>query len=809
MRLHRVRLLNFRQHADTDIEFGPGITGIIGPNGSGKTTILEAIAWVLYGTSAARGSKDSIRWNRAPARARVRCEVEFSFGAHEYRVVRGLYQAELYQDRASSPIANSQKEVSGKVQRLLGMSRDEFFNTYFTGQKQLAVMAAMGPTERGKFLSRVLGYDRLKVAQDRLREERSRLNGELSGLERGMADRAEIDRERDESLRRVEEARAAVSRIMEVREAAAQRLSTDGPGWIRVVELRERLLALEAERRVAEHRVEEERRVFQRLDRELADSLAAQDKLKRISGTLEEVAPLRDDLRRLDQEGRAAGRRRSLTGQIGEVRRQSGRLTDSIKDMGDVPSALDSLRRALADARRTLARAQEEEEKTQTRWVRDRQEAETKRQTLRDQYVDLVKHRDSIIQAGPEGSCPTCSRPLGSEYETVRATLERQLEEIQINGKYFKRRVKQLASEPPDVIAAQEARARASELVEQAAREVAHHEALLTRADDQMREVERLESRAERLAEQIAGLPDSYDPIRHDQVRERLKELEPVVEEATRLQVRAERAQQLVKEAAIAESELTERESAVKRLVHTIDAIGFSEDEFANARKRYDDAQAAVRDAELELAVAKGDLKAAEASLEAAERRLAEWAERADRIGKLRSEIKLHDELDRALHDLRTELNAKMRPELSELASAFLTDLTDGRYHELELDENYQITILEDGVPKPVISGGEEDVTNLVLRLAISQMVAERAGQPLSLLVLDEILGTLDEQRQHNVVELLRKLADRFPQVILITHVESARENVDRALRLSLDTDRGASVVTEDTGISSGEDAAA
>ena len=36
MRLRSLRLTNFRQHADTSIEFGPGITGIIGPNGTGQ-----------------------------------------------------------------------------------------------------------------------------------------------------------------------------------------------------------------------------------------------------------------------------------------------------------------------------------------------------------------------------------------------------------------------------------------------------------------------------------------------------------------------------------------------------------------------------------------------------------------------------------------------------------------------------------------------------------------------------------------------------------------------------------------------------
>ena len=78
MRLVRLRLLNFRQHADTAIEFGPGLTGIIGPNGAGKTTILEAIAWAIYGSAAARGTNDTIRFARAPGRSRV--EVELVFG---------------------------------------------------------------------------------------------------------------------------------------------------------------------------------------------------------------------------------------------------------------------------------------------------------------------------------------------------------------------------------------------------------------------------------------------------------------------------------------------------------------------------------------------------------------------------------------------------------------------------------------------------------------------------------------------------------------------------------------------------------
>ena len=117
------------------------------------------------------------------------------------------------------------------------------------------------------------------------------------------------------------------------------------------------------------------------------------------------------------------------------------------------------------------------------------------------------------------------------------------------------------------------------------------------------------------------------------------------------------------------------------------------------------------------------------------------------------------------------------------------------------------LALVPAGGSETALSGGEEDVVNLALRLAISQMIAERAGQPLSLLVLDEILGSLDEERRGLVVELLRALADRFPQVILITHVEPMLEEFDRVLRVTYDASRGVSVVQDEA--AGGEDVAA
>src|SRR4029079_2563953 len=231
MQINRIRLVNFRQHENTEIELGPGLTGIVGPNGAGKTTILEAIAWAMYGMPAARGNRETLRRRGAPPRARVEVEVDFTLGAHHYRILRSLNQAELYQDGDAAPVAYRLGSVTERVTRLLGMTRDEFFNTYFTGQKDLAVMAAMSAPERAQFLSRVLGYERLRAAQDRLREKRSALRARVDALRAGLPDLTELEEAEQRADQRLARAREVEALAARSSEAAEQRLAEIRPRW--------------------------------------------------------------------------------------------------------------------------------------------------------------------------------------------------------------------------------------------------------------------------------------------------------------------------------------------------------------------------------------------------------------------------------------------------------------------------------------------------------------------------------------------------------------------------------------------------
>jgi exonuclease SbcC len=294
MQIDRIHLRNFRQHEDTELEFGAGLTGIIGPNGAGKTTILEAIAWAMYGMPAARGSRDTIRRRGAGPRERVEVEVDFTLGAHRYRIARSLGGAQLFQDGDVSPIANSLGSVTERVTRLLGMSREEFFNTYFTGQKELAVMAAMSAPERAQFLSRVLGYDRIRAAQERLKEKRSALRARLDALRASLGDPAELEAGEVRARERRAAAAAAESATAEVWAGVERRLAELRPRAERLGQLREAALHLEAEIRVADHEASSAELRVGGLQRQVAEAEAAGTRLVEVAAHLAPLPAMRN-----------------------------------------------------------------------------------------------------------------------------------------------------------------------------------------------------------------------------------------------------------------------------------------------------------------------------------------------------------------------------------------------------------------------------------------------------------------------------------------------------------------------------------
>jgi len=134
---------------------------------------------------------------------------------------------------------------------------------------------------------------------------------------------------------------------------------------------------------------------------------------------------------------------------------------------------------------------------------------------------------------------------------------------------------------------------------------------------------------------------------------------------------------------------------------------------------------------------------------------------------------------------------------LSDYASEFLRSITDRKYGTLELDENYDVFIYDEGTPYEInrFSGGEEDLANLCLRLAISAVVSERSAIQTNFIILDEIFASQDALRKRNIITALSGLSKKLRQIFLITHIEEVKDYMEYVLRVTED-EEGVSWVT-------------
>ncbi|HSG81055.1 MAG TPA: SMC family ATPase [Gemmatimonadota bacterium] len=799
MRLLSLTLTNFRQHAHTELDFRPGLTGIIGPNGAGKTTILEAIAWAVYGTDALRGTKDTLRFNRAPGRSTVSAKLEFELRGERLRVLRTPRGAELFKADAEEPIAAGATEVTRQLTRRLGMTRREFYNTYFTGQKELQFLAAMKPAERARFLSQVLGYERLRDAQDLVAEQRKILRGQVEELTRTLGDPEKLKADLDAAEERLRSATSALAEAEGRQTAAAGAFADVEPLWTDLQTRRERSKDLQQQLMVAETRLAGALEDQKKAGAELEELSEAAEQLARLRSDVAPLTDLRAEEARLRELADADSRRRNLEKQLDEQRQRVTAIARRITEQEEKSQARDELKEKLAEQEATYERLEKEREEAASHWQGDKQEVAAQLRILLDQAKELEEKVGQLEKEGPDGACPTCQRPLGAEYENVLRLVRDQYESVVQDGKWYRKREKQLAAESPELVAAREHVSEAREAQERLVSQLADAESALSQVASLRSEKETEEVRARKLAGDIAATPEGYDAARHAEVRESLTRLSELEKQVTKVETRLEQQPKL--KASLAEAQEEERQirDQVAELERSRAELDFAEDEYRAVGERFEQVRVALEAARLNVAEVGKEQEGAREALDAARRRWKEYQQLKRTIGERERALRLHNDLTRALGELRHELNDRVRPELSEIASVFLTELTDGRYNRLDIGKDYQVVVLDDGEEKPVISGGEEDLANLVLRLAISQMIADRAGQTLSLLIFDEVFGGLDDQRRESVVHLLQRLQDRFEQVVLITHIESIREGMDQVMRVTYDDSSGTSLVRDES----------
>ncbi len=186
MQLISLRISNFRVIRSAELRFPDAVCGIIGRNGAGKSSLVEAISWALYGNQAARTGRDEIKAQFAAADEPCEVALEFGIRDERYRVVRRLVgrteraEVELYRGDASESVGVS--ETKSYVGQLLGLDWRGFLTSFLARQQELNALSDLQPGKRRDHLAGMLGIERLDKAISGVKEN--------SRLQAGQAPKA-------------------------------------------------------------------------------------------------------------------------------------------------------------------------------------------------------------------------------------------------------------------------------------------------------------------------------------------------------------------------------------------------------------------------------------------------------------------------------------------------------------------------------------------------------------------------------------------------------------------------------------------
>lgn len=803
MLLERLVLKNFKRFKEQEILFRDGITGIIGNNGTGKSSLVEAILFALYGLSGTGMKPEFIVSSFASPRERCEIRLDFQIRGHEYSVVRVFrkgntthHEVKLFGNKKL--LAQSVNEVEREMVRLTGMDARDFKNTIYAGQRDLIMLLESRPGERKEWFTRALRLDDLKDKSQAILKERidaterkgDLLQGELDGLKKMM--------DADEVLK----ARSEVTELEHLLDGHTKMLS----------DLNQERTRLQADLTVQQEQYYLYIRHTERLEKVKNSLITFQQRLVTLHAQLEGLRQDREEFERLSatediyiQERNTLDRERDkkraydqhtqdrkvLEVRISNLDEQLAQVKQGIQQVQVLDKERAALLLRIRERTRCPDTMPDESLESYVRVCRDQVTEQTG--ALQEVMEDAARRREVLLQGrdtlraqGPEGECPLCHQRLGDHYHQIQTEYEEQLVAVMKEAEETCSHLERLEGERESLIllfplideihrynerlkdrlTLQAELKRLGLVRESLETEVIHHTQELQRLsfnevdfrilEQRVRDREQLHEQYQSLGRKIAPLPvleQQVTTVTLD-IQEMAREIGMLEGELGHLNYNPQNVLRLQEAIARVQERITavekDRSRDLERLTKTEEMI-----------RRYTDLEGRIDEITRHLALVKEEMRLL----------------RLTRI---------------TIADFVVYLMQVVRSQIELYTGDILSEITGGRYDRVLLDGDFIIRVsdLDDDYPIERFSGGEQDDIAVALRIALSRYLAElHQIHDSTFLIFDEIFGSQDEERRNNLLRALRTQESHFPQIILISHIPEIQEEFATTLVVELGSD--------------------